>query len=97
MPPPTISGEPSMLAPVPFTPLTVSNCLLVSNCQRTLPSAVEYARMPPSSEPAITAPGTAVAAPPCEALQRGCPSHKRGDGGGALHTGSPVASLNAFT
>jgi len=30
-----------MLAPTPFTPLTVSNSLFVSNYQRSLPSAVE--------------------------------------------------------
>jgi hypothetical protein len=40
MPPPTTSGEPSMLAPCLHAADRVEP-LLVSNCQRIFPSAVE--------------------------------------------------------
>src|SRR5688572_4236024 len=91
------SGDPSMLAPVALTPFTVSNPLFVSNVHSSVPSSAAYPRMPPSIETAITAPGIAVVAPPCDALQRGVPAHSAGDGGGALHTSLPVATSTALT
>src|SRR5262245_5799112 len=86
---------PSRPPPLAFTPLTVGNSLLVSKVQRIEPSFVEYARMPPSSEPEKTAPGITVTAAPCDARQVGrFWSHSRSCGS-LLQARAPVARLMA--
>src|SRR5688500_14765275 len=95
MPPETIGPGPSRPPPFALTPLTVGNSWLELNCQMIDPSAAEYARSPPSSEPDRTAPGMAVTAAPCEARQVGLAvSHNRGCGP-TLQAISPVARLSA--
>ena len=51
--------EPLIDAPFAATPFTVAHSRLVSNCQIIDPLAAEYARTPPSCDPASTAPGIA--------------------------------------
>ena len=95
MPPETMAPGPSRPPPLAFTPLMVGNSLLVSKVQRIAPSLVEYARMPPSSEPENTAPGITVTAAPCEARQVGrFGSHSRSCGS-TLQASAPVARLTA--
>src|SRR5215510_6160326 len=90
-----MAPPPSSPPPFAFTPLTVGNSLLLSNVQRIDPSLVEYARMPPSSDPESTAPGITVTAAPCEARHVGLLLSHRRSCGPTLHTCSPVASFTA--
>src|SRR3954471_3342203 len=74
--PPAITGPgPSIDPPLPGTPLTVGYSRMVSKSQRTLPSAAEYARMWPSTDPENTTPGTPVTAADCAGAHRGREPH----------------------
>src|SRR5690606_17812538 len=90
IPPATTGPGPSNDAPVPGTPFTVSKLRFASNVQITSPVSAEYARNPPSADPENTAPGTAVTAAACVALQRGPGGEHSSGCGGVYHRRSPV-------
>src|SRR4029453_19332878 len=86
---------PPLEPPLAFTPLTVSKGRFVSNSQRTEPSLVEYARMPPSAEPEKTTPGISVNAADCDVLHWDAPAQSGGSFGGVDQTPSAVSSRTA--
>src|SRR5678815_4791807 len=100
MPPDTMAPGPSRPPPLAFTPLTVGKSLLVSKVQRIEPSLVEYARMPPSSDPEKTAPGMTVTAAPWDARHVGFfGSHSRSCGStlqalSLIHISEPTRLLS---
>src|SRR4051812_36431481 len=78
MPPPMTGPGPSIDPPRPVTPFTVVYSRMLSKSQSTLPLAVAYARMCPSTEPEKATPGTAVTAADCAGLHRGRDPHGEG-------------------
>src|SRR5262249_30225823 len=71
-----MAGPPTSIDPPrAATPLTVVNSFAVSKSHSTVPSAVEYARKCPSTEPAKTAPGIAAAGAESAGLQDGLSAH----------------------
>src|SRR5689334_19461324 len=94
MPPATAGPGPSIDAPRPATPFTVSKARLESNSHSTCPVVVEYARSAPSTEPENTTPGITVNAADCAPLQPRPTSHS-GCGAGVTQIRSPVTSDTA--
>src|SRR5581483_2027671 len=94
MPPTTTGGAPTMEAPLPATPFTVSNSRFVSYSHRIEPSFVEKTRMAPSFEPEKISPGMTAIAAACAALQPRPVPHF-GAGGAVNHTRCPVARSTA--
>src|SRR6187455_2355860 len=94
MPPATIGPGPSIEPPLALMPLTAVKSRFVSNVQRTLPSALEYARTAPSAAPENTTPGIAVNAADCAGLQPRPGAHT-GACGGVYQARCPVARSTA--
>src|SRR5262245_8394763 len=90
MPPATTGAGPLIDPPFDRTPLSVEKSRLVSNCQRTAPSFVEWARSTPSLDGEKTTPGIAVTAEKSAPLQArlGRP-HGSGSAGGESHARDP--------
>src|SRR5215471_16188756 len=89
MPLATTGPGPIIDAPFAGAPLMDSNSRLESNCQRTSPRVVEYARSAPSLEPENMTPGMSVTAADCATLHPPAVP-QAASGGGAYHTRSPV-------
>src|SRR5712671_5806444 len=93
--PPAIVGPPPTEAPFPLTPLTVWNSRLASNVHTIFPSAVEYARRPPSIAPENTMPGIVLIAADWTPLQPDPEVVQMGDGAGVSHARCPVIRFTA--
>src|SRR5580765_4587838 len=93
MSPPAIAGPgPSKDPPRAGTSLTVLYGPTLSKSQITFPSAVEYARRCPSTDPENTTPGMELTAADCAGLQR---LRSPQPAGGVYQARSPLSSLNA--
>src|SRR5262245_35345756 len=80
--------------PFAGTLFTVLKSFAVLKSQMMLPSAVEYARRWPSTDPENTTPGITDAGADCAPVQPRPPAHSS-LGAGACQTFSPVASFTA--
>src|SRR6059058_3462999 len=94
--PPAITGPgPYIDPPLARMPLTVVNSRLLLNDHTTDPSAVEYARSPPSFDGEKTTPGITVTAENCAPLQPRPGLPHSGTAGAANHARAPVARSTA--
>src|SRR5262249_47423886 len=92
MPPAMAGPGPSNDPPRPETPFTVSYERTVSTSQTIFPSAAEYARRWPSTEPENAIPGIALTAADCAGLHLGRSPHS---GGGVYQALSPFSRRRA--